>query len=285
MTLEQKLAAWIDRIADPCPQALSAALGPVLTEGALARTWLAERLADMALETPRLPAGFADPVCQSVVILDHARVHLSLAMVSAVAWNAERGGDAAKQDIVGFADGWTTIRFLAAPSARIQRHLLLQTNEGWRAYREAPETVSPGQSIRLNNAIEALRFVEVDADVIMLRLLVRDPKLPEAIECDADTGAVLRVREAQSRHGRIRMIVSLLRALGRRDAVPVIAEVMESWPVHLRWHGVREALATDSQAGFDLLQTMAASDPDAQLRSLAVRTCDDLIARYPQLAV
>ncbi|MFN3475605.1 MAG: hypothetical protein ACK4ZW_16315 [Blastomonas sp.] len=284
MTLEQKLGAWIDGFAHHGAAELSEALGPVLTEGALARMWLAERLADMARETPRLPAGFADPVCQSVVILDHARVHLSLAMISAAQWKSECDAETTRQEIVGFADGWTTIRFLAAPGARIQRHILSQTSEGWRATRETPEAVVTGQSIRLNNAIEALQFVDVVADVIMLRLFVRDPDLQEAIECNARTGTVVRVREAQSRQGRIRMILSLLRAMGRRDAVPLVARAMASWPGHLRWHAVREALATDSQAGFALLQTMAKSDPEAQVRALASRTRDDLMVRYPQLA-
>jgi hypothetical protein len=284
VTLEEGLRASIDRLSHLGPAELSAALDPVLAEGDLAAIWLAERLADMRSDQPRLPAGFSDAVCRSLVILDHARVHLSLAMISAAGWNAQRTVAGAAPDIVGFADGWTTIRFLAAPCARIQRHSLSHGPDCLYAAAESPQPVRPGQSIRLDNATQALRFVEVGADVIMLRLLVRDCDTEQAVECEAHTGAVLRVREAQSAHGRIRMIVSLLRALGRCDAVPVIGAVMATWPAHLRWHGVREALATDGIAGFDLLQTMADIDPDPQLRALALRTRDDLVARYPNLA-
>lgn len=284
MTLAQKLRAYIDRLADLSAADLTTTLGPMLTEGEIARLWLAERLADIAEDPPLLPAGFADPVCQSLVILDHGRVNLSLAVIGAARWNARRAGGAEDRDIVGFADGWTTIRFLHAGCARIQRHILSPTTKGWRSFSETPEEVTNGQSIRMDNAVEALRFVEVGADVVMLRLLVRDPDVEQAIECDARTGEVLRVREAQARHGQTRMTVSLLRSLGRRDAVPVIARSLASWPAHLRWHGVREALATDSLTGFDLLQDIAASDPDPALRALARRTRDALAEQYPQLA-
>ncbi|MCG6119433.1 MAG: hypothetical protein MEP44_02195 [Blastomonas sp.] len=282
--LEHRLRDWIDRYDGQSPECLARALGHMLTEGELARLWLKERLADMAKDKPLLPAGFADPVCQSLVILDHARVHLSLAMISAAGWNAEGDGGARAQHTVEFADGWTTIRFLSAPHARIQRHLLSQTGAGWLAFREAPEPLTTGQAICLNNATEAVRFVEVGADVIMLRMLVRDPDSDQVFECDALTGAVLRVREAQSHHGRIRMALSLLRALGRSDAIAAITRAMASWPAHLRWHAVREALATDAVAGFALLQTLARTDPDSQVRALATQTRDDLVARYPQLA-
>ncbi|MDM7956754.1 hypothetical protein [Blastomonas sp.] len=284
MTIEQHLRACVDRLADLSPAELCDALDPILADDELATTWLADRMADMRQETPRLPAGFSDPVCQSLVILDHARVHLSLAMISAANWNAERTLAKDTQAIVGFADGWTMVRFLVAPQARIERHVLSPTPQGLRAFRKKPVPVRAAQSIRLNNATESLRFVEMGGDVVMLRLLVRDPSVEQAFECDARTGAVLRVREAQSVHGRTRITVSLLRALGRSDAVGVIAQAMASWPPHLRWHGVREALATDSIAGFGLLQTMAEGDPDAQLRALARRTRADLMTRYPQLA-
>lgn len=284
MTVERRLRACVDRFAGESGYALSQALGPLLTDAELASMWLLERLVGLQQPRPQLPAGFADPVCQSLVMLDHQRVHLSLALVTAEGWQAERKTQVGAPQIVGFADGWTTIRFLSAPSAKVQRHYLNQTLQDRRAFAESPRQVTTGEVICLDNAREALRFVELGADVIMMRLLVRDPDAQQAIECDAHSGEVLRVREAQSGDGRTRMILSLLRSLGRSDAVPAIAEALASWPPYLRWHGVREALATDSIAGFALLQAMADTDSDADLRALARRTRDDLLTRYPQLA-
>jgi len=284
VTVERRLRACVDRFAGTSGYALSQALGPMLTDAELASMWLQERLIGLQQPRPQLPAGFADPVCQSLVMLDHQRVHLSLAIVSAEGWKAESVTQVGAPQIVGFADGWTTIRFLSAPLAKVQRHYLVRTSQQRRAFAECPRQVTTGEVICLDNAREALRFVGLGADVVMLRLLVRDPDAQQAVECDARTGAVLRIREAQSGDGRTRMMLSLLRSLGRSDAVPAIAEALASWPAHLRWHGVREALATDSIAGFALLQAMAETDPDADLRALARRTRDDLFTRYPQLA-
>lgn len=284
MVFEDWLQTVIDTSVGESAEDVCEALAPILTDGDRARLWLGERLAGFVHDPPDLPAGYADPVCQSLVMLDYRNVHLSLAIISADGWNAQRDARRENPDIIGFADGWTAIRFLVAPDATIQRHVLDRTDDGWRAFAQAPEVVATDRVLRFSNAREATRLVHVGADVIMARLLVRDPGEEVAYECDARTGAVLRVRQAQSHLGRTQMIVSLLRSLGRRDAVPVIAEAMADWPAHLRWHGAREALAMDSLAGFKLLEALAARDPDLQLRALARQTRDDLIARYPELA-
>lgn len=279
---------WVRSVIDTAKaessERLCRALAPMLTEPNAARAWLARQLADLTRELPLLPAGFEDPVCQSVVMFDHDRVHLSMALISAEGWQAQHCDQQNAQGIIGFADGWTAIRWLSAPAATIQRYQLLRDGGEWRSWSEPPEGISPDRITYLDNAIQALRFVDVGADLIMLRLLVRDPHATHAIECDASSGAVLRVREAQSHDGRIRMILSLLRSLQRRDAVATVARIIATWPSHLRWHGVREALAIDSIAGFALLTAMSRTDPDPALRSLAQTTRDDLADRYPQLA-
>ena len=170
--------------------------------------------------------------------------------------------------------------FLSAPDAELQLFTLVDDT----ASAQQPQAVTAGDIIDLANDREALRFSRLSGDVLMLRLLVRDPEASVAVECDAVTGKVLRRRQAQSHEGRTQMMVSLLRSLGRADAVSVIAEAISAWPPHLRWHGVREAIAMDSIAGAALLARLARSDPDAALRALASSTQNDLLARYPVLA-
>jgi hypothetical protein len=283
VTLEQWLAPFIADAAGESAEVLCKGLGPLLTDGNLARDWLGKRLADMAQGGPSLPAGYADAVCQSLVMFDSDRVHLSLAIMSANAWNAQRETKDTP-DIVGFADGWTALSFLGAPDMQLQRYILGKEGANLHAFREPPESPGSGELIYMDNACEALRFVHLGADAVMVRLLVRDPDAEQAIECDARTGEVLRVRQAQSRHGRTQMTLSLLRSLERTEAVPIFERDIATWPAHLRWHGVREALALDSASGFRLLEVVADSDADESVRSLARRTRDDLLARYPQLS-
>lgn len=280
MTADDRLAAALRATDGLTGHALFDALADRVCDADLARQWLREWLAMVAGGGTSLPAGRADAVMQSLVLLDDGRAQLSLALVGARDWHRQRISQPDAPDVIGFADGWTRIVFLSADGAAVQRFVF----DGRTAHAQSVEGIATGQVLDLANDRESLRFSDLGGDVVMLRLLVRDPGLGLAMECDAATGAVLRTRQAQSHEGRSQMIVSLLRSLGRQDAVSVIAERINGWPPHLRWHGVREALATDSIAGFRLLTQMAEADADAGLRALAARTRSDLALRYPDLA-
>lgn len=260
--------------------ALFRSLADDLCRADIASAWLHERLDGVVNQVDALPAGYADAVLQSLVMADDGRAQLSLAVVDAQNWCRQLAKRHDAEEVVGFADGWTRIVFLSANDAELQ----LFTLDDDTASAQPPQAITAGDTIDLANDREALRFSRMNGDIVMLRLLVRDPEASVAVECDAATGRVLRRRQAQSHEGRTQMMVSLLRSLGRADTVPVIAEAISAWPPHLRWHGVREAIAMDSIAGTALLARLASSDPDAGVRALASRTCDDLIVRFPVLA-
>lgn len=277
---------WLDRVlldnADAEPGAWIDVLWPVVRSTDFVGYWLKEKLALMARHPATLPGGYADGLRQSLVLLDDGRVHLSLVIVSAAEWRARTDGERINT-IIDFADGWTRLRFLVADDVTVQRHYRAADDDTRRASADPPQRVQVGQEFVLDNASEALRLIAVGADVVMLRLVERDPVASRAIECDADSGAVLRIRQAQSCDGRTRMTLSLLRSLGVGDALGVIANKLPHWPPHLRWHGVMEALALDSHDGFALLEAMVRNDPDISLRKQARQTRTTLLARYPEL--
>jgi hypothetical protein len=258
---------------------LADALAPLLLDRRLANHWLHERLADASAACPRLPKGRSDPCMHSLVMMDCPPVQLSLAWISAEGWQRQRDARGGAE-VIGFADGWTRLCLLAGRDLAIRRYRLDASG----LHAEPIETLSAGAMLSLDNARESLRFAHVATDAVLLRLLVRDDAAELAREHDAATGRLLRTRQAQSWQGRIQMMLSLLRAMGRRDAVPMIAEQLPFWPKALRWHAVREVLACDASAGLALLHTVSLHDPDSELRSLALRTSADLAARYPQLA-
>lgn len=280
MTADDQLAAALRATGVLTGHSLFEALADLVCDADLARQWLAERLTLAAGDGIALPTGRADAVMQSLVLFDDGRAQLSLALVCAHSWHRQRESRPDTPNVIGFADGWTRIVFLSATDAAVQRFVF----DGIRARQQPAETIATGQVLDIANARQSLRFSWLGGDVVMLRLLVRDADQGLAVECDTATGAVLRTRQAQSHEGRSQMIISLLRSLGRQDAVAVIADCINGWPPHLRWHGVREALATDSIAGFRLLTEMAEEDADAGLRTLAARTRSYLALRYPYLA-
>ena len=84
---------------------------------------------------------------------------------------------------------------------------------------------------------------------------------------------------------RLQMMVSLLRAMEREDALPLIEEALDSPHFYTRWHIMREMLAMDADAALPSLRRMAADDPHPEIRAAARQTLDLFFAgRRPTAA-
>lgn len=256
------------------------ALWPHVRQPGFVQHWLRASVADMAHDPAILPTGHGTPWLRSLVLFDDGELHLSLAMIEGRAWHAARQLEA--QETLEFADGWTRLCFLRAEQVEVQRFHRDPARPD-RAYPQGYQQVRVGQEFALDNASELLRFSAIGGECLYLRLLVRNPDQRHVTEHDARTGALLRIRQAQSHEGRLQMTLSLLRSLGRADAMDLIAQKIAEWPPELRWHTVREALALDSRRGFALLDTISRSDPDPKLRALALDTRVRLLLAHPEL--
>lgn len=258
------------------------ALWPHVREPGFVQHWLRASLADMARDPAILPPGHASPWLQSLVLFDDGELHLSLAMIEGRAWHSARQIEA--QQTLEFADGWARLCFLRAEQVEVQRFHRDPARPD-RAYAHGFQQVRTGQEFALDNASELLRFSTIEGECLYLRLLVRDPDQRHVSEHDTRTGALLRIRQAQAHEGRLQMTLSLLRSLGRTDAVDGVAQKVSDWPPELRWHAVREALALDSRRGFALLDAMSRDDPDPKLRALALATRERLLLAHPELGL
>ena len=79
------------------------------------------------------------------------------------------------------------------------------------------------------------------------------------------------------------MMVSLLRAMEREDALPlIIEEALDSPHFYTRWHIMREMLAMDADAALPSLRRMAAGDPHPDIRAAARQTLDLFFADEPE---
>lgn len=262
------------------PQSRALALWSLASERDFVSRWLIETLDGMAAEHPLLPTGFAGPALQSLVMLDDGELHLSVAMIDAVQWQAASAAKQRGQAMVEFGDGWTHLRFLKADHVQAQRvHRRAETLSV-----DPPMEIGEGQEFHLVNNREALRLIDMGDDTLVLRLLVHDPDQHYAYEFDAENGALLRTRQARSHEARTQMTLSLLRSLGRKETLDRIAKGLPDWPAELRWHAVREALALDSRAGFALLERLISEDPEDRVRDLAEKTRASLVASHPELA-
>ena len=186
---------------------------------------------------------------------------------------------------LSFTGGWTRLRVVGGGPARGVRYRLEPARNGELRCREwRRDWLVPGRSLTIANAGQALRFDSIDRDMAILKLVVRDPRCEVARIFDAVTGRRIGQRQAREEEGRMRMVMTLLRSLGRRDAVLAIAEAMADSSEYLRWEAMRECLALDARQAMPGLVAMARQDPSPELRALAARTNHWLAANHPGLA-
>ena len=65
------------------------------------------------------------------------------------------------------------------------------------------------------------------------------------------------------------MMVTLLRIMDRKDAVPVVRESLKDQHFYTRWQIMREFLALDAEAALPSLRDMARRDPHPEIREAA----------------
>lgn len=88
-------------------------------------------------------------------------------------------------------------------------------------------------------------------------------------EYDRATGRLRRAATTDEDESRTRLLLTLLRIDGRRDAAPCFAAATHAPAFHLRWSAMREFLALDPAAALPRLRELALSDPHGEVRATA----------------
>ena len=110
--------------------------------------------------------------------------------------------------------------------------------------------------------------------MVFFQAMVRPEAAPLAAEYDSKTLAFVGASSADEASSRLQMMVSMLRVMERKDALPVIAQALDSPHFFTRWHIMRELLALDAEAALPPLRRMAAEDPHPEVRAAARQTLD-----------
>src|SRR4051812_24158553 len=92
---------------------------------------------------------------------------------------------------------------------------------------------------------------------------------PVMAEYDWATRRLVGTSSTDDAGSRIQLMLTLLRASGRRDAAPLFADLAARGPFHARWQAMREFLGLDADAALPSLRAMAAGDPHPEVRSAA----------------
>ena len=269
----QALLADLGRHGAGVPLAQCPVLEALVTggEAALARAMLGrlcDTLSRHPLGQPRLACS-RSAASTRLVLASAGRSSLSLVLNEPV--------PASPSPSAVFADGEVHMLALAG---RAQATFVLR--DGARLV-ATTRPLQAGDACALDLERETLNLAPEGSAFVSLRLNRLAARPGVAQQVDLASGAVLHQSAADPSESRTELAMALLRAMGRADAAPAIAQVAGAGSAPLRWQALRECLALDAATGFAALLAAAGTEGDP-LAPPARALAASLAARHPVLA-
>jgi hypothetical protein len=134
--------------------------------------------------------------------------------------------------------------------------------------------IEDGEEILIDGRHQSFVIEHAEADMLYFQALIRPEAAPLAAEYDSKTLAFVGASSSDEASSRVQMMISMLRVMGREDALPLIVEALDSPHFYTRWHIMRELLAMDAEAALPPLRRMAAHDPHPEVRAAARQTLE-----------
>jgi hypothetical protein len=131
-----------------------------------------------------------------------------------------------------------------------------------------------GETILLDGRSQSFVIENARDDLVLLQANVTAEAGPLMVEYDSRSLDFVAASSASESSSRLEMMVSLLRLLDDRRAIPWILEAVPASAFHARWHIMRELLAWDAEAALPGLEAMASSDPHPEVRAAARQTLE-----------
>jgi hypothetical protein len=179
---------------------------------------------------------------------------------------------------IGFTGVTTLYRFLRAGGATLSFWEappitdLFDSSRAGKVRLVERRAIHDGEEMVVDGRHQSFIIDHASSDMILLQALVRVGAAPVAIEYDSKTMSFIGASSTDEVSSRVQMMVSVLRTMGREDAVPLIVAALDSPHFYARWHIMRELLALDADAALPHLRRMAESDPHPEVRATAQQT-------------
>jgi hypothetical protein len=132
--------------------------------------------------------------------------------------------------------------------------------------------IEDGEELVVDGRHRSFVIEHAEGDILFFQAVARAGAAPVGAEYDSDSHHLIGASSTDEAASRLQMMVSLLRALERDDAFPVLEAALESPQFYTRWHVMREMLAMDAEAALPSLRRMAAQDPHPEIRAAAQQT-------------
>lgn len=135
-----------------------------------------------------------------------------------------------------------------------------------------PIALEDGAVIRLDGRTDAMLITDAQTDAVTLTATIRLGAAPVMREYARDDGRPLRAATLDEGAARSQMLLTLLRASGRRDAGAAFDAATRDPAFFVRWDAMRQWLAIDADAAAPRLAEMVRVDPNADIRAAATAT-------------
>ncbi|GAA4644251.1 hypothetical protein GCM10023115_22110 [Pontixanthobacter gangjinensis] len=238
---------------------------------------LMSRMGHAIARTPLGQIPFRHQYRSGVGVLQIAtagRANLSLLLYEA------KAGPAAQS--IYFTDSECT-EIVLIGSGRGRLFEIVSTNHAGAVLSERQLDFQSGEVISYTGNKTTKLVETVPGSMLVLRL-TRSPVVPEeSREYRLADGALVHCASGNRAESRQEMIVALLGAMKRGEAVPTIADKCIEGTPHLRWQAIRQMLALDTARGFEVLCAVAAAPTD-DLNAPAAALKAQLLKSYPVLS-
>lgn len=284
----------------PALAALRRGLAPAAEAGAdavlgLARRFVEDDGAIGGIVGSALAAASIDPMCRppmrasrndvqdGLLLFSHPLLAVQLAVMSAEALALKRRSEASVP--ISFTGQRSLFRFLKGGEAILSLWEAPPIGPGFtaagadRCWLRERRPLADGDSIEVDGRFESFVVDRAESDLVYIFASTSLEASPVAAEYDPATRELIATSSTDDAGSRTQMMLALLRTMGRRDAAPLFAGLLDARHFHARWQAMREFLALDAQLALPHLEVMAAADPHPDVREAAAAT---LAAFFPE---
>jgi hypothetical protein len=132
--------------------------------------------------------------------------------------------------------------------------------------------IADGEELVIDGRRQTFVIDHAERDMVYFQAVIRADRAPVSVEYDMQSGTFVGASSTGDASSRVQLMASLLRSMDRTDALPSLAELLGDSEFHTRWHLMREMLAMDAEFALPLLKSMAAGDPNPDVRATAAAT-------------
>ena len=129
-----------------------------------------------------------------------------------------------------------------------------------------------GETLELDGRRQTFVIDHAVSDIVYLHATTQVDAAPLSVQYDSDSLEFVGASSTDEASSRAHMMLSLLRAMDRRDAVPVFEAMLQSEHFYMRWAAMRDFLALDAELALPHLREMAHGDDHPEVREAAAQT-------------